>query len=445
MARYQYRHSIDFDADPALDDRGRAILKAAFAVAKRAHAGQSRLKRNKSIQYISHPIMVYDIMRKLGETDPEVLAAAILHDAIEDHSVFKANDIEMGDALSKALFAKDIEEVSDVPQDRAVEEEDRIGENHAIVDSIIALCREVTNPKLMDGDGIKENYQHDRIKGMSFNAKKIKIADQAASLICNLTMPNDPAKFTPEKEIAFTEKAHTLGVGIVESVEGNVAEREALKPYASFFGKTLLNVYPLVGTNDTKQKKQLRRGFDFDMLFEKEPYVSILPPKTTAVERLPLANDTKKTGVASVDFDRDGNVIRYAVWTAWDEPKGEANTMQKQLTEQIRAMRRIGGQYTEGKHGGDPLRTVLLPKSLDAIEDSAGKRLEGIARVFELSPPLNPMAFAAAAKALGAVDKIGWNAIRDKGAQVKQTHEEMENQPVHYRINSTNIGPRWHD
>ncbi|MBX9726366.1 MAG: HD domain-containing protein, partial [Rickettsiales bacterium] len=257
MARYQYRHSIDFDADETLDDRGRAILKAAFAVAKRAHAGQSRLKRNKGIQYISHPIMVYDIMRKLGETDPEVLAAAILHDAIEDHSVFRANDSELGDAFSKALYAQGIEEVSDAPKHRAVEEDDLVGKNHSIVDHVMALCRQVTNPAVYGGDGIKENQQHDRIKDMSFNAKKIKIADQAASLICNLTMPNDPAQFTPEKEIAFTEKAHTLGVGIVESVEGDVAQREALKPYASFFGKTLLNVYPLIGTNDTKQKKQL--------------------------------------------------------------------------------------------------------------------------------------------------------------------------------------------
>lgn len=437
MARYRYRHTLDIDDDNTLDEHARAILHAAFALAQRAHLDQSRHKINAGIQYISHPIMVYDIMRKLGENDPIVLAAAILHDAIEDCSEFKANPEQLCDELIMCLYKEGIRSKADdkPPHD---------GIAHETTAAIHKLCMEVTNPKLLDGDGVKENYQHDRIEGMSPDAKKIKIADQAASLICNLMLENDPKEFTLEQAIAFTEKAHTLGVGIFESVQGNKAEREALKPFASFFGKTLLNVYPLIDTSDAKQKKQIRKGFDFHILFEPEPYVNILPPKTQAVKRLPLASDASKTGVTWVDFDKDGKVIGYAVWTAWDEPKGEANAIQKSLTKRIRTMRRIGGQYTEGKDGGDPLRSVLMPKSLDSVKDDAGNRLNGIERVFEVSPPLNAMAFAAAAIEVGAVDRKAWGGVRDKGDEIKYANEQTP-APLHPRINPMKSSLRWHD
>jgi hypothetical protein len=78
MARYEYKHELDFDADATLDARGKKILKAALAVASHAHVGQSRGKSDPQWNYISHPIMVYEIMRKLGENDPVILAAALL-------------------------------------------------------------------------------------------------------------------------------------------------------------------------------------------------------------------------------------------------------------------------------------------------------------------------------------------------------------------------------
>jgi uncharacterized protein YuzE len=435
MARYEYRHAIDFDADDTLDEHGRAILKAAFAVAERAHHGQSRKKIDPSWQYICHPIMVYDIMRRLGENDPIVLAAAILHDAIEDNSEFKARPEQLCDELIMCLYKEGVRnEADDMPPHDGVA--------HAITDAIHQLCMEVTNPKLFDGDGVKENYQHDRIEGMTLNAKKIKIADQAASLICNLTMANNPESFTLQQEIEFTEKAHTLGVGIFESVQSQPAQREALLPFASFLGKTLLNVYPLIGTSDGAQKEQIREGFDFDTLFKPEPYVNILPPKAQAVERLTLANDSSRTGVTWVDFDRDGKVIGYAVWTAWDHPKAAANEIQKALTQHIRSMRRIGGQYIHGSDG-DPLRTVLMPKSVATVRDTQGNRLRGIERVFALSPALNAMAFAAAAREVGAIDRTGWNSIRDMGDAINRAQEEAS-APRHPRINPKK-SLRWHD
>lgn len=446
MARYAYQHTIDFDADETLDDRSRAILKAALEVATRAHAGQSRKKLDPQWQYICHPIMVYDIMRKLGENDPMVLAAALLHDSIEDNSEFRANDIEMGDALSRALFAQGIDEGSAPLTDSEFSKEEMIGENHRIVDEVVELCREVTNPKIFDGDGIKENYQIDRIDGMTLSAKKIKMADQAASLICNLTMPNDPKQFSVKKEIEFTEKAYALGVGIFESVQGNEADCAALKPYASLFGKVMLHAYPLVDTTDDVQKAQIREGFDFEKLFEPEPYINILAAKANAAMRLNLVNDQQKTGVTWVDFDNDGKVIGYAMWTAWDKPDGAANAMQKKMTSAIRTMRqhaRDGGFYSPD--GGVPQRVLLMPRSLSTVVDEHGNRLRGIERVFQLTP-LHADAFAAAAKGEGAITREGWEQIRDTGAAVKRMQEEIESRTLqHHRINARPLGGRWFD
>ena len=77
--RYPYRHTLDLDPDdPRFDDEGKAILRAAFTVAERAHAQISRGKIEPQWKYISHPLMAYDIMLKLGERDPITLAAMLL-------------------------------------------------------------------------------------------------------------------------------------------------------------------------------------------------------------------------------------------------------------------------------------------------------------------------------------------------------------------------------
>lgn len=60
-----------------------AVIDRAYNIAKSAHAGQRRLSGQ---PYISHPIAVADILAGLGMDLPS-LAAAILHDTVEDTSV----------------------------------------------------------------------------------------------------------------------------------------------------------------------------------------------------------------------------------------------------------------------------------------------------------------------------------------------------------------------
>ena len=59
-----------------------SIVERAYAVAERAHEGQ---KRRSGDDYITHPLAVTTILAELGMT-PTTLAAALLHDTVEDTS-----------------------------------------------------------------------------------------------------------------------------------------------------------------------------------------------------------------------------------------------------------------------------------------------------------------------------------------------------------------------
>lgn len=56
------------------------VVEKAYHVAEEAHAGQ---KRKSGDPYITHPLAVTTILAELGMTPP-TLAAALLHDTVED-------------------------------------------------------------------------------------------------------------------------------------------------------------------------------------------------------------------------------------------------------------------------------------------------------------------------------------------------------------------------
>ncbi|HLF03286.1 MAG TPA: HD domain-containing protein [Anaerolineales bacterium] len=61
------------------------LIDSALTFAARAHDGQKR--KNTDVPYIVHPVGVMLALVECGETDPELLAAALLHDTVEDTSV----------------------------------------------------------------------------------------------------------------------------------------------------------------------------------------------------------------------------------------------------------------------------------------------------------------------------------------------------------------------
>ena len=70
-------------------DEGRAFIERAFIIAKEAHAGQIR---KSGLPYILHPLTVaLIVVKELRQDDPAVIAAAILHDVVEDTPYTIAN------------------------------------------------------------------------------------------------------------------------------------------------------------------------------------------------------------------------------------------------------------------------------------------------------------------------------------------------------------------
>ncbi|MEZ6067287.1 MAG: HD domain-containing protein [Planctomycetaceae bacterium] len=61
------------------------LLEAALGVASTAHQGQCR--KGTALPYITHPVQVATILQRAGWTDEVVLAAALLHDVVEDTEV----------------------------------------------------------------------------------------------------------------------------------------------------------------------------------------------------------------------------------------------------------------------------------------------------------------------------------------------------------------------
>lgn len=58
------------------------VLQRATQLATRLHEGQTR--KDGKTPYITHPIRVMRTLERLGVTDEELLAAAVLHDVVED-------------------------------------------------------------------------------------------------------------------------------------------------------------------------------------------------------------------------------------------------------------------------------------------------------------------------------------------------------------------------
>ncbi|HHW18887.1 MAG TPA: bifunctional (p)ppGpp synthetase/guanosine-3',5'-bis(diphosphate) 3'-pyrophosphohydrolase [Firmicutes bacterium] len=91
---------IEQDIGQYLSDQDKELVRRAYAFASRAHSGQYRLSGE---EFIEHPVAVAKILSEL-EGDAETLAAALLHDVVEDTPV-KLEEIraEFGEEVAKLV------------------------------------------------------------------------------------------------------------------------------------------------------------------------------------------------------------------------------------------------------------------------------------------------------------------------------------------------------
>ena len=160
---------------PSAADAGLPLLLRALAFAAHKHRDQRR-KDAEASPYINHPIALAEVLAEEGAiADIEVLAAALLHDTIED----TATTAEELRATFGARIAGLVEEVSD---DQSLEKADR------------------------------KRLQIEHAAGLSAGAKLVKLADK----ICNLrdVAERPPAKWDLERRRDYFDWAQRVVEGL---------------------------------------------------------------------------------------------------------------------------------------------------------------------------------------------------------------------------------------
>jgi guanosine-3',5'-bis(diphosphate) 3'-pyrophosphohydrolase len=129
-----------------------ALVLRAVAFAEKVHRGQPRRDKDKS-PYIHHPIAAANILASEGGIeDPVVLAAALLHDTIEDTSTTRGE--------LAALFGEEV----------------------------ARIVEECTDDMSLEKP-VRKQLQIDHAAEKSYKAKLVKLADKTANLRDMVDMP----------------------------------------------------------------------------------------------------------------------------------------------------------------------------------------------------------------------------------------------------------------
>ncbi|MGK7890628.1 MAG: HD domain-containing protein [Leptolyngbyaceae cyanobacterium] len=160
------------------------ILKA-LDFAARKHRNQRR-KGDNAAPYINHPIdLVTLLWQKGGVRDEVVIAAALLHDTVEDTDTsFEELDIEFGADVCQV--------VAEVTDDKAL-------------------------PKAQ-----RKQSQIDHAPHLSDRARLVKLADKIANLRDILTAP--PANWSDERKLEYVEWSKR----VIDPIRGSHPDLEAL-------------------------------------------------------------------------------------------------------------------------------------------------------------------------------------------------------------------------
>lgn len=159
------------------------LVPRAISFAARAHQGHFR--KDGATPYVAHPLRVMTLVRHFGCDDPEVLAAAVLHDTIEDTET-------TADEVAREFGAK-----------------------------IASVVAEVTDDKRLPKDERKRR-QIEHAPDLSPEAKLVKLADK----ICNLrdVLDAPPAGWPIERKRGYFDWAER----VVDGLRGSNPRLEAV-------------------------------------------------------------------------------------------------------------------------------------------------------------------------------------------------------------------------
>lgn len=155
-------------------------VRIAYELAAKLHEGQTR-KGILQHEYITHPLQVYDMVKKcIGDDDvPDkdvTLAAALLHDAVEDYGKDDHNKSEEEKRAAAIYMIED--GFTDLARNHRFT-------NLEFAEKLIDLLIVLSLPTKGLSDEEKRSHQVAVAKTASANAKLIKICDQTLNITSN--------------------------------------------------------------------------------------------------------------------------------------------------------------------------------------------------------------------------------------------------------------------
>ncbi len=151
---------------PSLDAAiaGSSLVAAALAKAREAHSGQVR-NGSGGMPYIEHPIAVAALLAEHGYDDEELLAAALLHDVVEDsETTVEELRGQFGDHVAELVAALSDDESIDDYRARKDEHRDRVVAAGAEAQAIygadkLANVRTLRGAYAEQGEAVAEEFK----------------------------------------------------------------------------------------------------------------------------------------------------------------------------------------------------------------------------------------------------------------------------------------------
>lgn len=155
------------------------LAQTAFEYAKAAHESINQTRKYSGEPYIMHPMRVVSILIANGEKDNEVLAAAYLHDVLED--VWPVNKVyrpEMIEELFGTRVLNLVKELTDQYVSSAYPTINRTNRKRMEVERIAKISLPALKVKLADLiDNTQDIMTHDKGFGFVYLREKEKIIE----------------------------------------------------------------------------------------------------------------------------------------------------------------------------------------------------------------------------------------------------------------------------
>jgi hypothetical protein len=387
----QYHNTIETDSP---------VLQAAYAMAKEGHRNQSRGKKDATIPYLVHPVMLYHLLKDLGEADELTLAAALLHDVKEDGERYREvlqalpkliNTISGCHVASVATLDKakghlhhiqnkatDYVTSSTLFRDDLSKQLQFFGVNEDNATSIAHLvderCGDLTNPIVMLGS--KRLFQRDHAGKLPLHTAKIKLLDQTASLLDFILSPNNE-EFSNEKVAKWNFKALDL-------VKAIASYHPELKPWRDLHKALFSYAMEIVNADSPEEEATLRQNFSWKMAVETADRMKEAKD-VEAVSSVKRNNITElKKGIVSVSFSEFGEVVGYHCLSKPD--MDEENSCNQVFDALI--------------HGIESSKTTRRSTTSEAMLNDGNR----IVRFVKVKPPMELQQFSGLAKEYDAID-----------------------------------------